>query len=108
MSATVDQPQTISERLESIEADLSERQRELEDAAMDWYRKKRDLEHDKAVAFLAAEGTVAERQAKAARDNSAIGKEEEARYEAIKAVVRVLETRAAIGMSLLKSQGRGA
>jgi hypothetical protein len=31
---------------------------------------------------------------------------EEARYEALRAVGRVLETRANIGMSLLRSQGR--
>jgi glycine/D-amino acid oxidase-like deaminating enzyme len=104
VSATV--PQTVTERLEAIEHDLSERERELYDAAMEWFKKKRDLEHDRAVAFLAAEGTVAERQAKAARDNSNIGKE--ATYEAIRAVVRVLETRANIGMALLKAQGRGA
>jgi glycine/D-amino acid oxidase-like deaminating enzyme len=106
VSATV--PQTVTERLEAIEHDLSERERELYDAAMEWFKKKRDLEHDRAVAFLAAEGTVAERQAKAARDNSSIGKDEEATYEAIRAVVRVLETRANIGMALLKAQGRGA
>jgi hypothetical protein len=106
MSATV--PRTVTERLEAIEHDLSERERELEKAAMEWFKKKRDLEHDRAVAFLAAEGTVAERQAKAARDNSNIGREEEATYEAIRAVVRVLETRANIGMALLKAQGRGA
>jgi glycine/D-amino acid oxidase-like deaminating enzyme len=106
VSATV--PQTVTERLEAIEHDLSERERELYDAAMEWFKKKRDLEHDRAVAFLAAEGTVAERQAKAARDNSNIGKDEEATYEAIRAVVRVLETRANIGMALLKAQGRGA
>lgn len=100
--------QTVLERLEAIETDLAARELELHDAAMGWYRKKRDLEHDRAVAFLAAEGTVAERQAKAARDNSSIGKEEEARYEALRAVVRVLETRANIGMALLKAQGRGA
>jgi glycine/D-amino acid oxidase-like deaminating enzyme len=106
VSTTV--PQTVTERLEAIEHDLSERERELYNAAMEWFKKKRDLEHDRAVAFLAAEGTVAERQAKAARDNSNIGKDEEATYEAIRAVVRVLETRANIGMALLKAQGRGA
>jgi hypothetical protein len=107
MSATAER-QTVTERLEAIERDLSERERELYDAAMGWFKKKRDLEHDRAVAFLAAEGTVAERQAKAARDNSNIGRDEEAEYEAIRAVVRVLETRANIGMALLKAQGRGA
>lgn len=108
MSATMERPATITERLEAIETDLSERERELHDAAMEWFKAKRDREHDRAVAFLAAEGTVAKREAIADRDTSHIGKEAEATYEAVRAVVRVLETRANIGMALLKAQGRGA
>jgi hypothetical protein len=60
------------------------------------------------VSATAERQTVTERLAKAARDNSNIGRDEEAEYEAIRAVVRVLETRANIGMALLKAQGRGA
>ncbi len=73
---------------------------------MNWYRAKRDKEHDRAVSFLAAVGTVAERNAIADRDNSHVGKDAEAEYEALKAVCRVLETRASIGQSILRAQGR--
>ena len=103
---TSDGPSSVIERLEAIERDLSERERELYAAAMAWYRRKRDVEHDYAVAYLSATGTVEERKARARKDLS-LG-DEEARYEAVKAVVRVLETRANIGMALLKAQGRGA
>jgi len=107
---TIVQPaaRTVVERLEEIERDLSERERELEQAALAWFKAKRDREHDRAVAFLTAEGTVAERQAHADKVTARDGAEAEAEYEALKAVVRVLETRANIGMALLKAQGRGA
>lgn len=75
---------------------------------MSWYRLKRDQEHQYAVEFMKAEGTVAERTAHAKQVTALIGKQEEAEYEALKAVVRTLETRASIGMALLKSQGRAA
>jgi glycine/D-amino acid oxidase-like deaminating enzyme len=107
VSATA-QPQTVTERLEAIEHDLSERERDLYDAAMEWFKKKRDVEHDYAIAYLAATGTVDERKAKARKVIQFDGREEEAKYEAVRAVVRVLETRANIGMALLKAQGRGA
>jgi hypothetical protein len=100
--------QTVLERLEAIETDLSERERDLEQAALDWFKAKRDVEHDYAVAYLAADGTVDERKSKARRVIEGKGRDEEARYESLRAVVRVLETRANIGMALLKAQGRGA
>jgi hypothetical protein len=100
--------QTVLERLEAIETDLSERERDLEQAALDWFKAKRDLEHDLAVAYLAAEGTVDERKSKARQVVHAKGRNEEARYEAVRGVVRVLETRANVCMALLKAQGRGA
>ena len=99
-------PHLVQAKLEAIEADLAERQNELELAALAWYRLKRDQEEAKATAFIHATGTVAERQAIAATATAHIGKEEEAMFEALKAVCRVLETRASIGMSLLRSQGR--
>jgi hypothetical protein len=46
------------------------------------------------------------RTAKAEVATAHIGVEDEARWEGLKAVVRVLDTRAAIGMSLLRSHGR--
>jgi hypothetical protein len=104
--ADLSAPQQIMKRLESIERDLADRQLELESAAMAWFRKKRDREHEWAVAFAAAEGTDARRRAVANRESSHIGAEEEGRWEGLKAVVRVLETRASIGQSLLRSHGR--
>jgi len=93
-------------RLAEIENDLAVRQNTLESAALAWFRAKRDKEHNRAVEFLRAEGTVAERQAKADEQTALDGKQEEAEWEALRAVVRVLETRATIGMALLKAQGR--
>lgn len=96
----------VLERLEAIEQDLETRQGALESAAMNWYRAKRDKEHARAVAFLSADGTVAVRSAIADRETALDGKEAEAEYEALRAVVRTLETRATIGMAILKAQGR--
>jgi hypothetical protein len=95
-------------RLEEIEADLAERQNDIEDAALQWFRAKRDREKSWAEAFIEATGTVPERKAKADLAVEGIGVEEEARYEAGKAVTRVLETRASIGQSILRSQTREA
>jgi hypothetical protein len=93
-------------RLAEIENDLAVRQNALESAGMAYFRAKRDRERDRAVAFLAAVGTVAERNAIADRDTALQARNEEAEWEALKAVVRVLETRASIGQSLLRAQGR--
>jgi hypothetical protein len=108
VSATAERPATVSERLEAIDLDLSELQREIYDAAMEWFKKKRDKEHDWAVSFMTADGTVADRKAAADKINARDGMDEEALYEALRAKERVLETRANIGMALLKAQGRGA
>lgn len=98
----------VQSRLEEIETDLASRQNELESAALDWYRGKREREKARAEAFLAAEGTVAERNAIADKTTALLFAEDEAKYEAQKSVVRVLETRANIGMSVLRSQSRAA
>jgi len=97
-------PASVLERLSEIENDLALRQSTFESAALRWYRAKRDREHARAVAFLSAEGSVAERNAVADRQTALDAKQEEAEYEAVKAVVRVLETRASIGQSLLRAQ----
>lgn len=102
----LDAPATISQRLDAIDHDLAIRQNALEAAALAWFRQKREKERARAIAFISAEGTVAERSAIADRDTSMIGVAEEAEWEALRAVVRVLETRATIGQSLLRSQGR--
>ena len=103
---TLTDPAAVQARLEEIEKDLALRQGELEDAAFAWYRAKREKEHDRSVAFLKAEGTVAERTAVADRETAMVGVEFEASYEALKAVCRVLETRASIGQSILRAMGR--
>ena len=99
-------PQLVMARLEAIEQDLAARQAALEAAARAWFTAKRQREHDRAVAFLAADGTVAERSALADRATALDGREAEAEWEALRAVVRVLDTRASIGQSILKAQGR--
>lgn len=106
MTVTLNHPQGVIERLQEIENDLAVRQGTLEAAALAWFRVKRDKEHARAVAFIRASGTVAERNALADQETSLLGKEEEALWEASRAVSRTLETRATIGMALLKSQGR--
>lgn len=103
---TLSSPALVMERLEAIEADLAVRQNTLESAASAWFRAKRQREHDRAVAFLSAEGTVAERNAIADRATALDGKDEEAEFEAVRAVVRVLDARASIGQSILKAQAR--
>ena len=99
-------PQLTMDRLEQIEQDLAARQNALEAAARAWFQAKRQREHDRAVAFLSADGTVAERNAMADRATALDGREAEAEWEALRAVVRVLDTRAMIGMGILKAQGR--
>jgi hypothetical protein len=103
-----DAPAPVIARLQGIEDDLATRQNVLESAARAWFIAKRDKEKARAVAFLSATGTVAERQAIADQQTALDGKNEEAEWEALKAVVRVLETRASIGQSILRSQGRQA
>jgi len=99
-------PHSIAERLDEIDRDIAQRIPEVEDAARAWFVAKRDREREHALAFLQAEGTVAERKAIADRDHGTDGAEEEAEYEAQRAALRALETRGAIGMALLKSYGR--
>ena len=102
----LDSPHLIMARLAEIENDLAERQNLLESAAKAWFVAKRDRERDSAQTFLTTEGTVAAREAHADRAHATDGAEYEAEYEALRAVCRVLETRATIGMALLKSHGR--
>lgn len=106
MTVTLDNPGAVMERLLAIEEDLAIRQGALEAAALAWYRLKRDREHAWALEYMRAEGPAHTRKAQADLLTALIGKNEEAEYEALKAVVRTLETRASIGQSLLRSQGR--
>jgi hypothetical protein len=102
----LDTPAVVQTRPQEIDTDLAVRQLEFEEASLNHWRSKREKEKARADAFLRAEGTVAERTAKAEQQTALIGMEEEGRWEALKGVVRVLDTRAAIGMSILRSQGR--
>jgi hypothetical protein len=99
-------PQQIQERLEAIEADLAARQNTLESAGMNWFRAKRDREQAWARAYVSADGPAHVRKAEADLAVATVGRNEEAEWEALRAVVRTLETRATIGMALLKTQGR--
>ena len=99
----------IQARLEEIDADLLTRTPKLERAAKDYFTVKRDYERAKSEAYLKTTGTVGEREAatvlalwKADAYKSLVVAE--ADYEAQKAVIRVLETRASIGQSLLRVQ----
>lgn len=102
------EPLEIVRRLEEIEQDLATRQGTLESAAQKWFKAKRDREKARAVAFLSATGTVAERNAIADEQTAIDGRDAEAEYEAVKAVVRVLETRASIGQTLARTNGRNS
>lgn len=99
-------PAQIEERLQSIEQDLAHRQNAYGSAAEKWYRALRDREHRHAVEFIGATGNTTERREHAKRETALIGMAEEAEYEALRAVVKVLEQRAIIGCALLKSAGR--
>jgi hypothetical protein len=99
-------PGLVLARLEQIENDLALRQNSFEAAALAWFRAKRDREHARAVAFMKAVGSVAERNAQADIETCRMGAEDEAMYEAMRAVMRTLETRASIGQSVLRSQAR--
>jgi len=101
---TLSTPAAVLERLGEIENDLAIRQNVLEQAAMQWYTAKRDREKSRAEVFLRTDGTVAERNATADLATAQHGAQAEAEYESLKAVVRVLETRASIGQSILKAQ----
>jgi hypothetical protein len=105
-SAALDAPGPTLRRLAEIENDLAIRQNSLEDAARKWFVLKRDRERDYAIEFMRAEGPVEARKSAALKVTSHIGALEEAEWESLKAVIRVLETRASIGQSILRSQAR--
>lgn len=105
---SIPSPAQVMERLDAIDRDMAERLPRLEAAAQEHFLAKREKEKKRAEVFLTTEGTVAERNASADRLTAETGKTAEAEYEAIKAVVRVLEARSTIGAALLKAQSRGA
>jgi hypothetical protein len=99
-------PAQIEQRLQELEQDLGSRQNLYGAAAEKWHRKLRDREYQHAVEFMKATGNVTERREKAKEQTALIGVTEEAEYEGLRAAIKVMETRAMIGMALLKSAGR--
>lgn len=99
-------PALVQERLEEIDTQLATALNGMEDAALKWFRCKRDREVAKADAYAAAPGPATERKVMAEAAAAEVGVEEEAHWEARKLVVRLLESRANVGMSILKAQGR--
>lgn len=103
---TLSHPAAVQERLEAIDQALAVHQNEYEEAAQAHFLARRLKEKTRAEEFMKAEGTVAERSAKADQETALMGVEEEGRWEGLRGVVKVLDTRAAIGMAILKAQGR--
>jgi len=103
---TLSNPAAVLERLEVIENRLAELENDFEDAALKWFRAKRDREHEWARVYVQTQGPAYLRKATADGAVTDRGLEEEAQFEGKKAVVRMLETRASIGQSILRSQGR--
>jgi hypothetical protein len=106
IAAALDSPHLVMQRLTEIERDLAERQNSYERAAGAWYTAQREIKKAHAIALLSSsKGTVTEKKAEADIAASVCdGSEFEAEYESLKAVIRVLETRATVCMSILKAQ----
>lgn len=112
-------PALVQQRLEELDGALARAiapipvneqkdiaQNAMEAAALAWFRCKRDREVAKKTAYAEAIGTATERKIIADAAAAAVGVDEEALWEARKLVVRVLESRANVGMAILKAQGR--
>lgn len=100
-------PAQIEQRLQELEQDLGDRQNAYANASEKWHRALREREYQHALAFMQASGsTVTERKEQARVATALLGITEEAEYEGLRAAVKVMETRAMIGMALLKSAGR--
>jgi hypothetical protein len=120
MNATVDthaRPGAVIDRLDEIERDLAERQPDFEQAADDRARAVRDWDRRLALHMKRATGSNSEARkangfvAAIEQDNGQLYEQlqdAEARYDALRVVMRTLETRATIGQSILRAQGRGA
>ena len=91
-------------RLIEIDDRLALAENALAEAARGWYvTGKPGREAAEAEAYAAATGTVPERKFKADAAGALVGCEEEARWESLVRVVRILECRASIGQSVLKA-----
>ncbi len=106
MSTDLGHPIAVQQTLEEIEEDLAVRQLAYESAARAWFAKQGQIAKDRAISYRRATGNSTDRRAAADEEHGEDGAVEQAEYEALRAVVKVLETRATICQSLLKSQGR--
>lgn len=110
---THDSPHIVQKTLADIEADLAKRANDYSDAARDRAKFTRDWEKRLAIHQRTAKGANADTR-KANALSAAIEqddlfedlKDAEARFEALRVVTKVMETRAMIGMAILRSQGR--
>lgn len=102
------------ERLQEIERDLAEKQPGYEQAADDAVRTEREFELRMARTKLTAKGSTETAKKDRALETIAAAEDNlyerytdaQARYAALKVANKVLETRAMIGMSLLRAQQR--
>lgn len=108
-------PAEVLRRLDEIEKDLAERQGEYEKAAGDRARLVRDWDRRLAIHGRTAKGSSADVRKSVALSNAIETddlyerlQDAEGRFEALRVVMRTLETRATIGQSILRAQGRGA
>jgi hypothetical protein len=106
----------VIKRLEDIEEDLGKRQNDYEQAAADIHRLIRGFELRMARVKQATKATTETAKKDAALVSIAAADDDlyerltvaEGRYEGLKAAIRVLEARATIGQSLLKTMTREA
>lgn len=101
----------IIERLEEIEQDLGEVGPDLHEAGEAWTRAKREQAKAWATAYMdagngKASTPVTDKKAAGILASEHIGVEAEARYIGLSKRADVLQTRAMIGMALLKSYDR--
>lgn len=106
-------PAQIQGRLEELDVDQQARLPQFESAAENYFRLTRDWDRRMAIQIRTANGTSKEvREANAlcaAIEQDDLYErftEAEAKYNALKHVFRTMESRASIGMAILKAQGR--
>lgn len=108
MTPEFSDPANVMNTLTAIENDMATRQNGYEKVAKAFYDAKRDLDLVYARALLSSKQTsVTEKKAEAeiARLTTE-GAEYEAEFDATRAVLKLLESRSTICMSILKAQGR--
>lgn len=109
-----DSPGVVIGGLDEIATDMANRQIEYENAARDRARCLRDWERRLALHTRKAQGATAEVR-KANALVAAIEQDDlferlsdaEARFDALRVVMKVLSDRSMIGMAILRAQGRG-